>query len=299
VTRPVTERRDLGVVVAAFVATVLWSCGNLLVRSSTVPGPQLAFFRVCIGCAAYSLIVTLRGNRPTWRTIRTSALGGIGFGLQASLYFTALKMTTLASATVIASLQPVMLLPVSASLYGERIDRRRVTLVLVALGGTVLVVAGSTSSGSWSLGGDLLALLATALGCLYFIGTKAAREHLGTFEYQSAALAVAAVCTLPGALFLGDGFAWPVGAQWLWPVAMTAVAGSGHLLMSWAQRHLSVSFTSTVSLDVLPLTVLGGAIFLGQSVSAIQLVGMAVVLGSLMSFVSTSRAVAEPPEPVS
>lgn len=297
-TQPFGGRRETEVVGAAIVATVLWSCGNLLVRQATIPGPQLAFFRVCIGCSAYSLIVTLRGNRPTWKTVKTSAIGGIGFGLQASLFFTALKMTTLASASVIGSLQPVMLLPVSVVLYGERIDRRRITLVCVALAGTVLVIAGSTSSGSWSLAGDLLALAATALGCLYFVGTKSARERLGTFEYQSSALAVAAVCALPGALFVGDGFAWPVGSQWLWPVAMTAVAGSGHLLMSWAQRHLSVSFTSTITLDVLPLTVLGGALFLGQSINALQLLGMAVVLASLVSFVRTSRAVAEPAEPV-
>jgi len=294
----VNERRADLPVVAALGATVLWSCGNILVREATLPGPQLAFFRVVVGCLIYTaVVVVFRGGRPSLTAIRLSALGGLGFGLQAALYFTALKMTTLASAAVIGALQPVMLLPVSMVLYGERPDRRRIVLVFVAIGGTALVILGSSSSGTWSLGGDLLALAGTAVGCCYFVGTKSARQRLGVFEYQSSALLVAAVCALPFAAFIGDGLFWPSWSQWIWPFAMTATAGTGHLLMSWAQRTLSVTFTSTVSLDVLVLTMLAGAIVLGEPVRPIQILGTAVVLGSLVAYIRVARAT-EVVEPV-
>ncbi len=293
------KQRDADLpVIAALGATVLWSSGNILVREASLPGPQLAFFRVVVGCLIYTaVVVAFRGGRPSLAAIRISALGGVGFGLQAALYFTALKMTTLASAAVIGSLQPVMLLPVSMVLYGERPDRRRIVLVFVAIGGTVLVVLGSSSSGTWSLGGDLLALAGTAIGCCYFVGTKSARQRLGVFEYQSSALLVAAVCALPFALLVGDGLFWPTWSQWVWPFVMTATAGTGHLLMSWAQRTLSVTFTSTVSLNVLVLSVLAGAIILGEPVRPIQIVGMAVVLASLVAYIRVAR-VTEISEPV-
>jgi drug/metabolite transporter (DMT)-like permease len=204
------------------------------------------------------------------------------------LFFTALQTTTVASAAVISALQPVMLLPVSSSLYGERVTARRLSLIVPTVLGTVLVVAGSSGGGEWSLGGDLAALAGTALGCVYFVGTKSARDTLDTLEYQAAALVVAAVTALPGAVLLGDGFVVPGGTEWLWPVVMTLVPGTGHLLMSWAQRSLSVSFTATVALAVVVVSSVGAAVLFDQPLSAVQVVGMAVVLGSLARFVRDS-----------
>jgi drug/metabolite transporter (DMT)-like permease len=204
------------------------------------------------------------------------------------LFFTALQTTTVASAAVISALQPVMLLPVSASLYGERVTARRLSLIVPTVAGTVLVVAGSSGGGEWSLGGDLAALGGTALGCVYFVGTKSARDTLDTLEYQAAALVVAAVTALPGAVLLGDGFVVPRGTEWMWPVVMTLVPGTGHLLMSWAQRSLSVSFTATVALAVVVVSAVGAAVLFDQPLRAVQVVGMGVVLGSLARFVRDS-----------
>ena len=279
---------------AAIGATFLWAGGNVLVRAATVAGPQLAFFRTLIGASVYNGVFIARGGRPTRSTIRTAALGGLGFGLQATLFFTALKTTTVASATVISTLQPVMMLPVSARLYGDRLSRRRLMLTFVAVAGTVLVVVGSTSEGSWSIWGDLLALAGTAMGCCYFIGTKSARATLDTLEYQAAALIVACVVALPGALLLGGGLSVPTWHQLMWPALMTAIPGTGHLLMSWAQRSLSVSFTSTVTLNVLVMTVLGAAVFFDERVSLLQGVGCSVVLVSLGLFVRDSTERMDP-----
>ena len=287
------HRRDLPAI-AAVAATVLWGVGNVLAAASTIPGPQLAFWRTLCGATVYQAVFHARGGRMSAATFRAAALGGLAFGGSASLFFTALKTTTVASASVISALQPVMLLPVSAMLYGERTSGRRLGLVLVTFGGTVLVVLGSSSSGEWSLWGDVLALLGTIVGCLYFVGTKSARETLDTLEYQAAALVVAAGAALPGAVLIGDGFMVPSGGQWFWPLIMTAVPGTGHLLMSWAQRSLTVSFTATVALAVVVVSSLGAALFFDQPLSGLQLVGMAIVLVSLAFFVRNSTERLDP-----
>ena len=90
-------------VLAALTATVLWSAGNVLVKASTLPGPQLAFWRTFCGASIYSTVFIARGGRLRLSAFRSSWAGGLGFGLQASLYFTALRMTSLTSAAVIAS----------------------------------------------------------------------------------------------------------------------------------------------------------------------------------------------------
>ena len=258
---------------AACTATLFWGFGNVIVRGSGIPGPQLALWRTLFGASIYTVIFVAGGGRLTRRTLRIAALGGMGFGLQASLYFTALQETTTASAAVIATLQPVMLAPIAWKLYGDRFDARRVGMMVLAVVGAIVTVAGSTSSGHWSLHGDLLALAATALGCLYFVGTKSAREHLGTIEYQAAGLWIAALATLPGALLLGSGWSLP---------------SAGQFFMTWSQRSLSVAYTSTVSLNVLVTTTVASAVIFDDSISAIQLLGMGIVLGSLAMFVAVS-----------
>lgn len=278
------NRRDLPVI-AAVAATVFWSAGNVLVRGATLPGPQLAFWRTLIGACAYTTYFLSRGGRLELDAFRRAALGGIGFGLQATLYFSALRATSLTNAAVIAALQPVMLLPVSSRMFGDRLDRGRLVLMGAAVAGTVVVVTGGAASSTASWFGDLLALAATVVGCLYFVGTKSARRTLDTLQYQVHALWVAAACALPGALVLGSGWVAPTGRDLLWPLLMTLIPGTGHLLMSWAQRHLSVTFTATVSLDVAVLTALGGALFFDEVLTGRQLVGIAVVVVSLAWFV--------------
>lgn len=263
-------------------ATVLWSIGNLLATGAGLPGPQLAFWRVLFAAVIYQVVFALRGGRMTARTFRLSALGGVTFGLSASMFFAALQMTTVASATVIAALQPVMLLPYSARRLGERVDRRTLVLVGVAVLGTVLVVLGSSgSTGEWSLAGDLLAFVATGVGCAYFVGTKSARETLDTLEYQAAAMPIGAVVALAGALVTGPGLVTPTGRDLLTALVMTAVPGTGHLMMSWAQKHLDVNATATIALDVTVLSTLGAAVVFGQNIGVVQIVGMGVVLVAL------------------
>jgi len=284
-----TRPTELGPVGAAFAATALWSIGNLLAAGAALPGAQLAFWRVLCGAVLYQAVFRLRGGRMSVRTFRTAALGGVGFGLSASLFFAALQTTTVASATVIAALQPVLLLPYAVQRLGERVDAVRLGLVLLAVTGTSMVVLGSSgSTGEWSLFGDLLALGGTVAGCAYFVGTKAARATLDTLEYQAAALPIGATVALGGALVTGPGITPPGGADVLLVVAMTLVPGTGHLLMSWAQKHLDVTATSTIALDVTVLSSLGAVVVYGQGLGGVQVAGMVVVLVSLAAYVSRS-----------
>ena len=282
-------------VVAAVAAAMLWGVGNLLVRGAPIDGPQLAFMRVLCGATLYTAVLLARGGRIRWDTLRRAIPGGVGFASSALLFFSAFKMTSLASASVIGSLQPLLLWPITIRTGDERPSITRLSMAAAAVGGTVLVVLGGRNSGHSSMSGDLLAVLGMIAGAGYFLGTKSARKVLSTGEYQSAALLVASVVTLPGALFLGSGWQ-PVSAGDLaWPVIMTLIPGTGHVLMTWAQSSLSVGFTSTVALLATVVASVGGVIFFDQSLGVVQVLGVVVVLASLAVLL---RDTSDPVEPV-
>ena len=288
--------RRLGVayIPAALSATVLWSAGNLLASSASLDGPQLAFWRTVCGATLYQIVWRARGGRMRWATIRTAAVGGLGFGLQATFYFSALQLTSVTTAAVIGALQPILMIPISWRALGERVGGRQLLLVVCAVSGAALVVVGSSSTGDDNLVGDVLAVIGTVVGCFYFTGTKTARVTLSTVEYQAAALTVAAMATLPGALMFGNGLTVPTVGQAAWPVLMTIVPGSGHLLMSWAQRHLSVGTTSTIALLVTPISALGSVLVLGETLAPPQFFGIAIVVVALGLFVRGIVDVASP-----
>ncbi len=175
---------------------------------------------------------------------------------------------------------------------GERVDATKLFLIALAVSGTVTVVLGASgSSGESSLFGDLLALAGTAVGCGYFVGTKKARATLGALQYQASALPIAAVVALAGALVSGPGLQGPSWRALAAALAMAVVPGFGHLLMSWSQKHLDVSATATIALDITVLSSLGAVVVYDQSLEPVQLLGMAVVLIALALFVRHARRV--------
>ena len=108
---------------------------------------------------------------------------------------------------------------------------------------------------------------------------------------------MATAVALIGALVSGPGLDAPTTGALLAALAMTVVPGTGHLLMSWSQRHLEVSATATIALGVTVMSSLGAVLVYDQTLEPVQLVGMAVVLVALAMFVrQTGRSAMDPAE---
>lgn len=253
------------------------------------PSMQLALWRVGLGAALYLLGTAAIGHRSTRRTLRISAAGGAAFSLNLALFYTALQLTTVANAVIIAALQPIMVALVADRLFGERIDRRAAVGIAVAFAGVALVVFGATGVRDWSLRGDLLALVGTVCWAWYFVASKQARSEVGAWEYQTGVLVVGTVVLAPLTLVIEGSPGLPSTSILAWTVLLVLLPGTGHLLMNWAHPNLPITLSSTLTLALPPLSTLGAAVFLDQSLAVVQAAGMAVVLATLAWFVRQQR----------
>lgn len=271
---------------ALVVAAVLWAAAGLVSRAAPMPGPVLAFWRCLVGAAIYQAVLAARGHRPNLADLRVAAVGGLGFGLSVAFLFVAYKTTTLLSANVIACLQPLVL-GLVAHRYAGRLDAVAWAATAAAAVGTVIVVVGSsTHTGTWSLRGDLLAVAATAANVVYILGTKQASTRLGPLRFQAAMLWVAALVVLPIAVVTGGAELVPSAPGWAGVLALIAVGGTGHLVFSAAQRHVSVAASASILLFEVIAVSVGAAIVFDQSISALQAVGMVVVTGSIAVWIT-------------
>lgn len=292
-------RRPVAGVVAAGAAVVVWGASSVLIKQvHGVSGMAIAFHRLWIGATLTGIAFLAGGGRYSWRLLRLSLFGGIAFGLDIVLFFVAVKETSVANATVIGALQPVLILAIARRMFGERPRTVDAVWAAVAIGGAVTVVFGSTVGGASSRHGDLLAAAALFAWTWYFVASKQARGELTSFEYLAGLSLVAAVVVAPFVLLNGDAIAVPEVAGWITIVCIALVNGAlGHFLMNWSHAHVPIVVVSLMTLAIPVVAAASAAIFLDEPVTAVQVVGMAVVIVALSIVVtSTSRRVPEAAE---
>ncbi len=167
-------------------------------------------------------------------------------------------------------------------MFGERVSPSDIVWTLVALGGVVLVVFGSSETPAWSAAGDLLAVAALLAWTAYFIAGKRARVELDAVEYVAAMSFIAFVVVAAVALGSGHDLSVPDAGTWAIILGLgLGTGGVGHFLINWAHGHAPLVLTSLLTLLIPVVAMAGAAIFLGEEVVAAQIAGAIVVLGAL------------------
>ena len=132
--------------------------------------------------------------------------------------------------------------------------------------------------------GDLLVLGAMGAWVVHLMTARAARTRLATADFMAVMSTFACATTLVIALATGSGrdLLGLTPRGWLFVVLLALTAGVvAHGLIAWSQQRVAVSTISMLQLAQPGLGVLWAATFLGESVTAVQLLGMAIVLAAV------------------
>lgn len=287
-------------IAAASAAVFVWGLGNTIIASVPLPGVMISFLRLGFGSLLYTAVLYGTGKRLRRATFRLGAAGGVAFGINLISFFVALRLTSVASATTISALQPLMIMAFAAAMFGEKIRAQHALSAVAALAGVAMVTFGAASGSPRSMVGDAMAVIALFAWVWYFIASKKAREELDTLEYMTVVNIVAFVIVVPVAFVAGDliGQAPEIDLRiiaLIWVIVL--VPGSGHLLMNWAHNHTTLLFSSLITLGLPVIATLSAALFLDQKVTAVQVAGIAVVLVSLAVAILGEGRQAVPVEP--
>jgi drug/metabolite transporter (DMT)-like permease len=243
-------------------------------------------------------------HQPLTRSVlRSSALAGVLFGVGIAVGFAAFKATSIANATLIGALQPLLVLLVAAPLFGERITRRKVVTAAVSLVGVSLVILGAASTSGASLWGDFLAAVNLVFYAAYFLEVKRRRNAgVPSWALLTGIIVWAALALTPLALLLSPDLGSVDGWDLFWLVMMVLVPGlAGHGLMTWAQRYVDVTVSSLLTLGSPVVATIGAWIFYDQSLVPLQVLGAVLVIAGLAGLVlgqtAKGKAVAAVPAP--
>lgn len=260
-----------------------WAASGVIAKGITELGAlAVVFWRMWIYAVIVLLFLKLRGTPLRKDSLRVSWRGGISLGADIMLFFSAVRLTTVANATVIGSCQPLIMLLIAGRLFGERPKRHHWFLALVAICGVAIVMFGSTGVQGWSPKGDLLAVAVVAAWTGYFVFSKLSSRQIESSQYTGATALICALFATPFALASGQVFTMPSSNAWVWLVVLSIGPGfTSHMLMNWSLSRIPAWLGSTLTLAIPVTATVMAWIFLGEEVAALQFVGMAVVLVTL------------------
>lgn len=285
------RRRDDIHVIAALTAVFAWGIGPIFNKTMSVDASAIVFYRILVGAPLMYSMCLLTGGHVSLELMKRTALPGILFALSMITGFASVVMTSIANATLITTLQPVLVLLIAPKMFGERLRPRQLLYSACALVGVLLVVLAAASTSGAHLSGDLLSVANVCIWTGYFVLSKKRRlAGVHSWSYLAAVFMWSAVVVLPYGMIFSSDLGNMSHADWGRIVAMAVGPGIvGHGLMTWAQSHVDVTLASLLGL-LSPVISTGLAwIILNQNLTLWQSVGAAVVLVSLAYLVREQR----------
>ena len=290
-------RARLAISIAA-LAVFAWGFGPLMVRGIDASAGTIVFWRLWMAMPVMLTAAYFNGGRVSLPLLKAVFVPGVIFGISTLVGFSSYHATSIANATLIGALQPVLMLFIAPLLFGERSSARQILLAVIALGGISTVVLGAKQSSGASLHGDALALINLGLFTTYFVRMKQVRNKgIHSIALIAGVFCVAAVTVTPWVLLTSHDLGAIHGADWLSIVGMVLLSGLiGHGLMTWAQRHVDITLASLLMLGGPVISAIGAWIVFSQHLSAVQIAGALVVLAALGAIVLEHHSSAVPVE---
>lgn len=288
-----TEARDTSAgMLGAGIAVCAWSTGTILAKGIEMDGLALGAYRFLMFSVLIIGFLAARGIRFTWRTMRVTMWGGIALGADIALFFSAVKETSIINATIIGSLQPILVGAVAAKFFGESIRIRDALWSIVALGGVIVIIGASTDDAVTSRLGDLLALGALLSWSAYFIASKQSKGKVSSAEFTAGTSVWSSLICIPLGFAFGQDMSIPSAKNIGLLLVMIAISGVvGHVLMNWSLVRIPLWIGSTFTLLIPVFSAVLAFVFLDEEVLLIQGIAMAVVIGALAVIVRNQSAV--------
>ena len=289
------RQRDDIHVIAAITAVFAWGVGPLFNKTMSVDPAAIVFYRLLVGAPLMTMMAYLNGGRLSVDLMKRAALPGVLFALSMITGFASVKMTSIANATLVTTVQPVLVLFVAPKMFGEKLRPRQILYSAFALAGVLIVVLAAASTSGAHLSGDLLAVANVVIWTGYFVLSKKRRlAGIHSWSFLSAVFIWSCAVVMPyGAIFSHDLGAMSQ-ADWGRILAMAIGPGIiGHGLMTWSQSHVDVTLLSLLGLMSPVISTALAWVILDQNLTLWQSGGAVVVLISLAFLVQEQRTPTE------
>ncbi|KPN32080.1 carboxylate/amino acid/amine transporter [Halolamina pelagica] len=277
------------------VAVLAVSTSAILVRWSSAPSVVKAFYRVVFTTALLLpwALGRYRGDfrRMQLRDLGIAGLTGVALALHFAAWFESLNHTSVAASVTLVQTQPLFVAVGAWALLEERLTRRMLAGIFVALFGAAAMSLGDPLLALLGVGtadalagtgmfGNALALVGAVAAAAYVLAGRSLRQRVSLVPYVVVVYLACAAVLLAIAVAQSAPLVDYPRREWLLFLGMALGPGIfGHTVINWALAHVESGVVS-VSLLGEPVgsTVLALLLLPGEIPTPTTIAGGAVVL---------------------
>lgn len=297
------KKAPINPILPLIVGMVAISFAPIFVKYSNAPVSVQGMYRMLF---TFLLMLPFgRKQLPAARTVSARnwiflTLAGFFLALHFILWMESLNYTSIASSTIILSLEPVLVMAGAYFIYKDKANRFAVIGMLVALVGAAGIGFGDIGLSREAFYGDVLSLLGTVAVAVNMLLAKKIMEQVPSYLYS---LIVFGITFLFFGLYnvaLGIPMTGYPAKEWIVFLLLAIVPTVfGHLVFNWLLQYVKAA---TVSMSVLaePVgsSILGIFIF-GEWISGSQLAFGGLVIVGLLVYLRSENMERRNQSPVS
>jgi drug/metabolite transporter (DMT)-like permease len=284
------EKRTIHPYLPIAIGVIAVSMSAIFVKLANADAGVIAFYRmlfsVLIMAPVFFWKYTTELKILTKRDWAFSIIAGIFLAFHFILWFESLNYTSVASSTVLVTLQPLFAFAGTYFFFKERLSVKTILSGLIAIGGCVLISWGDFQISGSALYGDMLALAACGLVTAYLLFGQDVRKRLSLVTYTFVVYGVSMITLFFYIVAKGESFGPYPANEWLWFILLAIIPNLlGHTLFNWSLKYVS---TNVISIAIL-FEPIGAAILafyvFNEYLSATQIVGGFIVIAGITLFV--------------
>ncbi|HHT7082627.1 TPA: DMT family transporter [Bacillus cereus] len=274
-----------------FFGVFALSTSAIFVKLADAPAAIIAFYRLFFATLILlPLLLFNQNNRSELKAI-TRRQWGFGFisGLFLAahyvLWFESLQYTSVASSTVIVTLQPLFSMIGGYFLFKERFTRGAVIGCLIAISGSIVIGWQDFKISGEALYGDILAFIAAGIITAYFFISQYVRKDLSLIPYSIISYGSSACFLGVFAYMQNESFIHYSTQTWLYFFGLAFIATIlGQTIFNWLLKWMSATVISMSILGETIGTCILAYFILNETISLQQGLGITFIFIGLALF---------------
>ncbi|KMY50545.1 DMT family transporter [Peribacillus loiseleuriae] len=279
-------KKSVGILL--LISVIAISFAAIFVKWSDAPSTILSMYRMYLACVLLLPMVYINRNqflklsKKDWLLL---FIAGVFLALHFALWFGSLKLTTVASSTIILCLQPIIALLGGFLIYKERTNFSTILAIGISIIGVVMVGWGDFGHSNKSvIIGDILSFLSVIAIVGYLLIGQNNVKRISHWVYSFCVFLFAAISLNIYNLVLGFPIIGYDSKEWGIFILLAIFPTIAHVIYNFLLNYVN---TTTISMSILgePIgaTILA-VILLGEPIVTLQIVGGFFVLIGVFLF---------------
>ena len=271
------------------IATMAGAASVIFIRLIEMSPVSMGFYRLGFALLLFAAPILAGGYRGYKGLMGKDVFSCVfvGFLLFCHFFcwFAAVQNTSIASASVLFSLHPLVVLTGSVFAFRQKVSLRAVFGILTIILGGAIIAGGDHSFAGGYTYGNIMAFMSAVFFGSYFLMGRALRAKMPLLNYVFLVFGVCWLCFTAAMFVTKTSFTGYSARDYFWVFVMALVCQlTAHVLFNWCVRRASSLYVSVwASLDPVFATVFG-VIFFMEIPAVWQYVGGAIAISGLLYY---------------